>query len=325
VELQIADFVRPSTCVRDWSIPEPRTTLPPACLTDLLAQSPELQKALLPKSRGTITLLNKALNQAPLIAPSETTRTRQLYSRVALTVDRAALFIAGCNVWSEPLTYLRSRNDNHARALWKVIHGFKPPTTRAKLDKACLAWLFALGGIEPVMRGFRPLSDVELGVVPRRLSPETAAQCLADVLSDDVAEEIAALVTALRAIRPRGRVRPNPAFGGTGAVLGSDGDWIAGDTLVELKCVVAGVERQHVAQLLCYYAFDRINARTGGGYGFCKLALVLPRQATTIIGAVDEWLASFGGPAADLMVPEVKRYFDKLWELFVARQVGKKR
>lgn len=103
------------------------------------------------------------------------------------------------------------------------------------------------------MRGFRPLSDVELGVVPRRLSPQAAAQCLADVLADDVAEEIADLVTALRTVRPRGRIRPNPVFGGIGAVLGSDGDWIARDTLVELKCVVNGVAREHIVQLLCYY------------------------------------------------------------------------
>lgn len=318
MKLRIAEFICPVARVRDWSIPEPRTAPTRACLTDLLAELPELQKALLPKSRSTVTLLNRALKEAPLIAPSEATRTRNLYSRVALTVDRAALFIAGCNVWSKPLAYLRSKNDAHARALWKVIRGFKPPKARMKLDKACLAWLYALGGIEPVMRGFRPLSDVELGMVPQRLAPKAAAKCLADVFSDDVAKEIAALVTVLRAVRPRGRIRPNPVFGGTGVVVGSDGDWIAGDTLVELKCVVRGVGRRHIVQLLCYYAFDQINARTRGGYGFSKLALVLPRQATTIVGAVDEWLAAFSGPTADVMVPEVERYFEKLWELFVA-------
>lgn len=69
-------------------------------------------------------------------------------------------------------------------------------------------------------------------------------------------------------------------------------------------------------------ALDRINEPTHGGHDFSKLALLLPRQATSIVGTVDEWLAAFGGPTADVMVPEIERYFNKL--LFGPLYVGKR-
>lgn len=77
-------------------------------------------------------------------------------------------------------------------------------------------------------------------------------------LGGDVADEIRTLLATVSALQPVGEFFPNPVFGGLGPIKGSDGDWIAGDTLVELKCTVRPVKREYVVQLLCYAALSRL-------------------------------------------------------------------
>ena len=74
-------------------------------------------------------------------------------------------------------------------------------------------------------------------------------------------DEIVRLLRSLKEIRIRGTMFANPIFGSVGPILGSDGDWVVADTLVELKCVVGGVKRCHVAQLICYYALSQLPDR----------------------------------------------------------------
>jgi hypothetical protein len=189
-----------------------------------------------------------------------------------------------------------------------ALQAYRPPRRQIRDNAAALGWLYTLGRLEPVLRGFRPLSDIDTQLLPTKVTRTSAARWFAALLADDVCHEVAALLGALSIARLGGVLRPNPIFGGIGQILGSDGDWICGDTLVELKCVVGGVEREHVAQLLCYYAFDRLRAHGKRAYGFSRLALLLPRQRSIIHGGIADWLAAFGGPSADELPHFVKQW-----------------
>ncbi|MBI3811567.1 MAG: hypothetical protein HY283_05110 [Nitrospirae bacterium] len=171
-----------------------------------------------------------------------------------------------------------------------------------------LGWLWVLGNLEPVFRGFRPLSDIDgaaLGSAP--VTPRSAMRWLANLVTEDLASELTALIRSLACIIPKGPYRSNPIFGGYGFVIGSDGDFMAGHTLVEIKCSVSGVRRNSVSQMLSYFAIDRLNHGTHG-YGVRQLALCLPRQQATIIGTVDEWLSFFGGPSPKRFIAMFAEY-----------------
>lgn len=279
----------------------------PASLTDALARNNAFTAALLPHSRHAVTVLNRRLRREPPILPSATTVNRQLYSSVALAVDRGALYVRGVDVTSRPVKQL-ARGGAVATRIALALEAYLPPRRRLRDNSAAIGWLYTLGRLEPVLRGFRPLSDIDTESLPTTVTRTSAARWFATLLTDDVAQEIAALLGALSVARLGGVLRPNPIFGGIGEILGSDGDWIVGDTLVELKCVVGGVRREHVAQLLCYYALDRLRAHGKCAYGFSKLALLLPRQRSIIHGGIADWLAAFGGPSAADLPPFVEQW-----------------
>ena len=91
--------------------------------------------------------------------------------------------------------------------------------------------------------------------------------------------------------------------------MGSDGDWIAGDTLVELKCTVSGIQREFITQVICYFALSRLPDRQKRLPDFSNLAFCLPRQSATVTGTVDEWLSAFGAPQSSIVVNAIHQYF----------------
>lgn len=307
--LQVRDIVKTLDPPRVWSLPAPRRDIRPACLTDLFSQIPEFGAALLPSSRSAITQLNRALKSAVSIPPSEETRRMSLYSSVALAVDRGALFLSGHDVVSAPLRLLKARGKNAAKRLAQALEVYKPPGPRHFNRRDIIGLLYVLGRLEPVFRGFRPLSDVDTTQLPTRLSHRSVQQWLERIVAPGVSDEIVQLLRSLQSISLPGIVYPNPVFGGLGPIIGSDGDWIAGDTLVELKCTVSGMQREFVTQVICYFALSRLPDRQKRLPHFSNLAICLPRQSATVTGTVDEWLGAFGAPQSSIIVNAIHQYF----------------
>jgi len=295
VILQVGKLVPASTGRGTSGVP-PAFNGHPASLTTAFATNGAFVGALLPNSRMAVTAINRAINTPNLVAPCLTTTSARLHSAVALAVDRGVLYFYCSDVVRRPVARLQ-RHGRIGKRIAAIAMSYKPPARRVLSSRSAIGWFYLLGMLEPIIRGFRPLSDVDVSALPRRPTRESANDWLESLVPSDVAAEIADLLRAVRDIRVPGVIRPNPVFGGLGWITGSDGDWIAGDTLVELKCTVGGIKREHVAQLLCYYAFDQLCSIPALRFGFSSLALCLPRQRCTIVGSVDHWLAAFGAPA----------------------------
>ncbi len=308
MHLQIRDIVETPRVTADWTLPVIPPECRPASLSDFLGSFSELESALLPNSRRAITAINKAASQRPRIEPSSVTRERKLYGRVGLAVDRGVLFLSGVDIATESVEWL-SQGPGREKQAARLLRSWQPRAQGMFHSRAAMGWLYVLGGLDSVRRGFMELSDIG-PEVPKVVDASSAKSWFEEAIPAEVADEIVALLRSLKDIRIRGRVSPNPIFGGTGLITGSDGDWIADDTLVELKCVSDGVKRRNVAQLVCYYAMSQLPDRKGSFEPFSKLALCLPRQSCTIVGHVEEWLSAFGAPPAAIAVPALHRCLD---------------
>lgn len=308
MHLQIRDIVETPRIFTDWALPVvPRECLP-ASLSDVLGSLSELESSLLPNSRRAIAAINKAASQTPRVEPSSVTRERRLYGRVGLAVDRAVLFLSGVDVAAESVEWLCD-GTKREKQFARLLRSWEPRAKGMFHSRAAMGWLYVLGGLDSVRRGFVELPDVG-PELPKAISATTAKSWFEEAIPTEVASEIVALLRSLKDIRIRGRVSPNPIFGGTGLITGSDGDWIVDDTLVELKCISDGVKRRNVAQLICYYALSQLPDRQSRFEPFSKLALCLPRQSCTIVGHVEEWLSAFGAPPAAIAVPALHRCLD---------------
>lgn len=275
----------------------------PACLTDLLKETPEFIDGILPQSRRSMTYLNRWVRARPQLAASEATKARNAFGPVAGAVDRGVLYLSGFDIASRPAA--RLRYTRRGARIAAAITEYRPPRKGILGDDAAMGWLFLLAQIDPVLRGFRPLDDVDVSRFPRAINHDSVADWLRTLIAPMIAAEIAQLLRVVRDIRLPGPILANPVFGGVGPISGSDGDWIADDTLVEMKCTTREVQRTYVAQLLCYYALDQLRRGTRRHYGFGRLALCLPRQRCVISGRAEEWLAAFGAPKAARFVEGV--------------------
>jgi hypothetical protein len=227
---------------RDCVIPAPRRPARPACLTDFLEATPDLIDGMLPHSRRSIGYLNKLVNARPQIAPSTTTRSRKLYSPVGGAVDKGTLYLSGFEIAHQTAERLAQRGAR-GRTIARMLTAYRPARTRILRDQATLGWLYLLATLDPVLRRFVTLEDVALPTLLPRVSHELVEEWLTSLIPEDVTSEIADLLRAVRDMRLPGPVIANPIFGRLGLVDGSDGDWIAGDTLVEMKCTTGGVQR----------------------------------------------------------------------------------
>jgi hypothetical protein len=218
------------------------------------------------------------------------------------------LFLGGVDIAAESVEWL-AEGTKRERQLARLLGCWQPRAKGMFHSRAAMGWLYLLGGLDSVRRGFAEVADVAPDL-PKVISATTARACFEQAIPVEVADEIVALLRSLKSIRIHGRIEPNPVFGGTGLITGSDGDWIVDDTLVELKCVSDGVKRRNVAQLICYYALAQLPDRKASLPPFSKLALCLPRQSCTIVGHVEEWLSAFGAPPAARAVPALHRCLD---------------
>lgn len=293
--LRVGNVVSRSAKLRPLAISPPFNGRS-ASLTNALETNGAFIDALLPDSRMAVAAINRAIRTSAFVAPCATTTFARLHSSVALAVDRGVLYFYGADVVRRPAAILQGHG-RVGRQIARIAASFSPPARRVLSCRSAIGWFYLLGILEPIVRGFRPLSDVDVTRMPSQPDRRSSIEWLESLVPSDVAAEIAELLRVVRDIRIPGPVRPNPVLGGLGRITGSDGDWIAGDTLVELKCTVGGVKREHVAQLLCYYALDQLCPIPRAKFNFSSLALCLPRQRCTIAGTVDEWLSAFGGPA----------------------------
>lgn len=287
-------------------------------LTGTLLSKAQFLNALLPCARPAVKALNNSIRRDTPVPVSGTTKALNLYSRVASAVDRGCLYLSGHDPVSPIIPWLK-RNGTPGNRIATICELYSAPTRGVLRSRAAIGWFYLLGMLDPIRRRFRTFSDIDLTALPLRPRKLDVTHWLENLVPDDVALETADLLRAVRDARILGRFSPNPVFGGTGVVTGSDGDWIAGDTLVELKCVVR-VKREHIAQLLCYYAFDQLMTHGHSPYGFTDLALRLPRQRCSIVGSVDEWLAAFGGPPKQELPRMIGRWCEPIWERKRARR-----
>jgi hypothetical protein len=295
MRLEIGDLT-PPTFESNWSLPALRA-VSPASLSDLLPSIVDFQEALFPRSRGTITRVNRMLAAEPTIHPSAATQEKKLWGSVALAVDRGVLGLHGCDVSSEMIETLLLRFGRRAAPIVSVLSLGSPSVPgNGTIDTAHVGWLYLLGCLEPVRRGFRPLSDIDTDDLPPHVTRSAARKWLDNLVPPDIADEIRAMLEVARTLQPDGPMFPNPIFGGLGPITGSDGDWIVGHTLVELKCTVRGVSRAHIVQLACYAALSRLPGFSGGVPHFERLALMLPRQSSIVVGTIEQWLGAFGAP-----------------------------
>lgn len=308
MNLSVSKFASPDPIINGWGLPTRRADLGRASLIDLLRQIPEFENALLPRSRATITLINRAVGAELLVHPCDETKARSLYANVGLAVDRAALFLSGHDIVTRPIARL-SLFGERATRLSNCVRAYRPASRGVFHQRDTIAFFYLLGRLEPVLRGFALLSDLELPALPRRPTHTTVREWLLASMSPAVGEEIVQLLRSLKAIRPSGRVYANPVFGEYGPIAGSDGDWIAGDTLVELKCVSGAFKRQYVTQMICYFALSQLKNQNADLPSFSRLCICLPRQGVSIHGSVDEWLRAFGAPPAHTVVPAIHAYF----------------
>jgi hypothetical protein len=309
MHLEIRDIVPLCPISPNWSLPCLPRGVEHASLTNLLPNIPEIERALLPNARRAVTEINRALRQRPFIAPSHTTQALKAHWRVGLAIDRGALFLSGVDVVSRPLQRL-ARSGAKAKALGRLLKAWEPKAKGMFRNRAAVGWLYVLGALDSALRGFVPLSDVIMHDLPKRVDAATAKAWLYEAVPVPIAAEIVLLLRSLREIRIRGPISANPVFGGIGPIAGSDGDWIVADTLVELKCVVDGVKRRNVAQLISYYALSQLPDRQHRLPPFSRLAICLPRQSATVVGTIDEWLRAFGAPTASRVVEAWHNCFD---------------
>lgn len=297
MRIALSDVVGPAPDQGDWKCPVMRFAQP-GSLSDVLKRQPGILRALLPDSRRAITQLNRALRRQRQIVPSDVTKRLRLHSTVAQAVDRGVLYLYGHDIGAQPKRYLADRSlSAPAERLREALEVYEPPRHGVLRHLDALAWFYVLGTLEPVMRGFRPLSDIPVADMPKHITVRSVTVWLERMLAPEISDEISNLLRSVRDSRVPGVFTPNPVFGGVGIVTGSDGDWISGNTLVEMKCAVSGVRTEHVAQLLIYYALDRLGSRDDTtSPRFDNLALCMPRQSATVVGRVDEWLRAFGGP-----------------------------
>jgi hypothetical protein len=229
-----------------------------------------------------------------------------MYGRVGLAIDRAALLFAGQDILDRPRQFLA--RSQLLRLL--EVHGATVPKQPHQVRRATIGWLLVIGGLEPVFRGFRPLSDINTTKMPRSARNAASVRTwLESLVRDDLAVEFISLLQSLTAIMPQGKIIANPVFGGWGSIIGSDGDLIVDDTLIEIKCTLHGIERSHVAQVICYAALNALRQLQGGRhYEFSRLAFCLPRHTCLLTGTIDNWLSVFGAPILPAVVEGLARF-----------------
>jgi hypothetical protein len=274
-----------------------------------LGQLSTLQSALMPRSRGTLTALNRHLRAIPGIPPSAATVEGKHHSAVGLAVDRAALVRLGGDILTVPILHLKF-HIRHNKWTW-IVRALElaPLTPEADLlHPAALGALFVLGRMQPWQRGFVSWKDVfqhppQYGGEPTH---EEAYAWLAAEIPDGTREELAALLACVDAMTLPGPYTLNPIFGSLGPIRGSDGDWIAGSTLVELKVVQGGLLRRHVAQVLTYALLAEEKVCRAAMPTITDIAMCLPRQRALVTGTPDEWLAAFGAPPSRVVFPVLR-------------------
>lgn len=292
----------------DWVLPSLPRDIRPKCLSDLLKEIPEFQKALLPNSRWAITQINRVLRTKKFIEPCNEIKEKNLYSSVALAVDRGALLLKN-NLKNEEVIEFLQRQGDYGKKIATIIEKFEPIAHDLIYRRETSGYLFLLGKLEPIIRGFRPISDLKEYGLPKRFTNESINKWISGIISKSVADEINLLLKTLNKLQLSGEVYPNPIFGGIGPIFGSDGDWISGDTLVELKCTVSGIKRQYVAQIICYSWLGKSGPISSTIPKINDLAICLPRQSSIIVGTIDDWLLAFGAPKFQKVFAAINEYF----------------
>jgi hypothetical protein len=287
-----------------------------SCLTDFLDRNRPAVRALFPGAPRVVTSLNKAAGKSgTYISPCDATRKLNWYSRVGLAIDRAMVHLLGGDLLQKPRAAFGSARSSYWKWLSIALEvQFERCEERAidVQDRAAMGLLLVVGALEPIMRGVVSPSDIDIASLPRK-------KCSADEISNwfstqapsEVAEEIAQiLISSVRALPP-GPYFINPVYGGFGAIMSSDADFIAGTTLVEMKCISGGISGLHIAQLLGYGAIRALAKKSETrrmGPPLKRFAILLPRRAWCVTGTLADWLYHLEGPAAGVFPQSFASY-----------------
>jgi DHA1 family tetracycline resistance protein-like MFS transporter len=220
MQLNIKDIVPEPKVATDWRLSKISNKLRPKSLSDLLKDIPEFQRELLPNSRQAITQINRALRKNQFIAPSEETKKGNLYSSVALAIDRGALMLRDEIDNNRLITTLKIHNKygnkkykDHRNAIVIIINKFESIAQNEPFSKETAGYLFLLGKLEPIIRGFRPFSDVIEHGLPSNLSTDSIRNWLSDIISADLSSEIIDLLNVISKLQLNGHFFANPIFG----------------------------------------------------------------------------------------------------------------
>ncbi len=123
--------------------------------------------------------------------------------------------------------------------------------------------------------------------------------------------ELRDVVHALAPLLPPGRpdVTYNPVFGARGALTGSDGDLLCGDTLYELKVRVDACTAETLRQLLAYVCLEHLARRQMGESERIRgVGIINPRFAVRREYAVADLVAQAGGGTVALLADRMDAF-----------------
>jgi hypothetical protein len=303
--LELNDVVMSPCRAKPWTEGTKYEARVASCLTDFLDRNRPAVRALFPAAPRVVSALNKASGASGIyIPPCDTTKEFNWYSRVGLAIDRAMVHLLGGDLLGKSRVALGSSRSSDWKwlltALEVQFEQFKAGAIDVQ-DRAAIGLLLVVGALEPILRGVVSASDINLTKLPRKkCGADEIALWFSTQSPLEVAEEIGAiLVSAVRAV-PAGPYFINPVYGGFGAIMGSDADFVAGTTLVEMKCISRGISGLHIAQLLAYGALRELAGKDEAkrmGPPLEKFAIFLPRRAWCVAGSLSEWLDYLDGPS----------------------------
>lgn len=276
-----------------------------------------------------VTAINRAFVRSLIVSPGKWVQQGR-YGIAGTAFDYAIGSIWARRSLDPVLERVRkvvSRNSSRLGNLYSfletLLRGELPRVRRSLKGDSSLDFFRGLGflaGLDALSRAPVPPPDWVFSV--RRVKSQGHfLDLLRRHYPSDFAQEIQALLVVATQDLPRGkRVVYNPIFGGIRGVLpiGSDGDLIIDDLLLELKVSKDLMHCEHLWQLLSYSAFETIR----GKIRIRRIGYYNPRYRALWTGELNDAVVQLGGSSFPAFVTWLndngKRLYDSAWDSLVA-------